>query len=127
MIRSAFWAKSIGNHDVVKDLKRMFPEIGATWLAREGLSLPGSGHVSALPADSTRHFLAKDFDGRRYSQPQPLTAADIQRDRLAKLAAEKLRFEPPRQQALDLSRPIGLPRDWNRRTPRIIFSRPNPP
>lgn len=72
-----FFVHSIGNHDVSKELKKLFPGIQVTWLDPiDRLDLLfGTGHVAGMNSNSK--FLAKDFTGDSYTTPQKMTAADL--------------------------------------------------
>jgi tetratricopeptide (TPR) repeat protein len=68
--------RSIGNHDVVKDLKHSFPELTAMWLdPTDRLDIVTAGHVAGM--DPNSRFVAKVFTGNSYTNPTAVTGRDL--------------------------------------------------
>ena len=72
------WARSIGNHDVAKDLKRTFPSLTVGWIdPLDRVDFVGKGHLAGMSADATPRFLVKFWEGRSYTQPEKMSSDRI--------------------------------------------------
>ena len=81
------FAHSIGNHDVVKSLKDMFPALTVGWIdPLDRLDVVGAGHLAAMVYDPEKKFLVKFWDGSGYSRPEKLSSVDL----LPKLAGSSI-------------------------------------
>ncbi len=72
------WIHSIGNHDVVKDLKSSFPGLTVGWIdPLDRVDHVGAGHLAAMVSRPEPVFLVKFWDGHRYSDPAELSSAKL--------------------------------------------------
>ncbi|OHB56976.1 MAG: hypothetical protein A2173_09260 [Planctomycetes bacterium RBG_13_44_8b] len=69
---------SIGNHDVAKSLKDMFPAITVGWVdPLDRIDIFGKGHLAAMKYNPEKKFLVKLWNSSGYSKPERLSSADL--------------------------------------------------
>lgn len=79
------WIHSIGNHDVVKDLKSIFPALTVGWIdPLDRMDFFGKGHLAAMKSDPIARFLVKFWSGDSYTEPGKMSSAQL----LSRLPAE---------------------------------------
>jgi len=72
------WVHSIGNHDVTKDLKRMFPGLTVGWIdPLDRLDHVGNGHLAAMKSEQDPRFFVKFWQGNSYSTPVRMSSAQL--------------------------------------------------
>lgn len=72
------WIHSIGNHDVVKALKNMFPNLTVGWIdPMDRVDFIGKGHLAAMKSDPKPRFLVKFWNGNSYTEPTKLSSAHL--------------------------------------------------
>ena len=72
------WARSIGNHDVAKDLKRTFPSLTVGWIdPLDRVDFVGKGHLAGMSADATPRLLVKFWDEGGYTEPVKLSSSGL--------------------------------------------------
>lgn len=71
-------AHSIGNHDVVKDLKSMFPGLTVGWVdPTDRIDFVGFGHLAAMQSDVSQRFLVKFWTGDSYTPSTRMSSAQL--------------------------------------------------
>jgi hypothetical protein len=72
------WIRSIGNHDVVKQLKSRFPALTVGWIdPLDRLDFMGNGHLAAMQSDPTPRFLIKFWNGNSYTKPAKMSSEQL--------------------------------------------------
>jgi len=73
------FARSIGNHEIVKGLKDIFPSLTVGWfdpLDRLDFSLLGKGHLAAMQWDTKLRLLVKFWNGKSYTAPVKTSSSE---------------------------------------------------
>ena len=69
---------SIGNHDVAKSLKDMFPALKVGWIdPLDRVDIVGAGHLAAMKYNPEKKFLVKLWNSSGYSKTEKLSSADL--------------------------------------------------
>lgn len=72
------WLQSIGNHDVVKQLKEIFPTLTVGWIdPLDQVDFVSKGHLAAMQSDPNLRFLVKFWKSGSYTEPATMSSTQL--------------------------------------------------